>query len=473
MSLPEAAPEDNLPPGPKGLPWIGCTGSLLSDPMNFFKSVALKFGGIARLSLKGGRGMYLVSEPRLIKELLIDQRNRYTKNLRYPVLQRLLGDGLLTSEGSTWRRQRLLTQPAFKPAELDRQVGWMSVEIERYLRGWNKFARSGEAVDVEAEFLRLTQLLAGTLAVGPAFESRAERIFEITEAIRHNWPVRPRNLLAALFPAKPGKRGARLDRAIEDIEGEMLGFIRDALATRREDSGILGVLIDGAEKQGQPFTEKELRDQLINLFFAGFETTAAAMCWTLYVLSQHPKVGAKAQQEVDTVLQGRLPTHDELDRLDYLDRVLQESLRLYSPVHSLSRVAVEDNTVGGYLVPKGCTAAVSLYATHRLPQHWPDPDRFDPDRFLPEACAARSSYAYIPFAVGHRNCIGGTLAMLEGKLIVAQIVQRYRLDLAPGERVEPYAATTMRPRNGLRMIISRRPDRRDTEAQRTPVKRET
>jgi cytochrome P450 len=164
-------------------------------------------------------------------------------------------------------------------------------------------------------------------------------------------------------------------------------------------------------------------------------------------------VRRRVHAEIDAVLDRRAPEREDLDRLEYLGRVLDESLRLYSPIHAVSRTAHEDNEIGGYLVPHGCTVTVSMHATHRLPHHWPDPERFDPDRFLPQACAARSSFAYIPFAIGHRNCIGGALATLESKLILALIAQRYQLDLAPGEKVEPYAGTTMRPRNGQRMVV--------------------
>jgi cytochrome P450 len=268
--------------------------------------------------------------------------------------------------------------------------------------------------------------------------------------------VRPSNIFGALFPPRDDGRRARLDAAVQALDDEVFRLVRRQLAARDDDGSALETLIAGAEKQGQPFTEKELRDQAVNLFIAGYETTTAGLCWTCKALFDNPDVRQRVHAEVDALLGKRPPEREDLDRLDYLGRVLDESLRLYSPVHALSRTANEDNEIGGYPVPRGCTVTVSMYATHRLPGHWPDPERFDPDRFLPEACAARSNYAYIPFAVGHRNCIGGALAVLESKLILALIAQRYQLDLAPGEKVEAYAGTTMRPRNGLRMVVRRR-----------------
>jgi cytochrome P450 len=445
-----------MPPAPRGLPYFGCIAPLRRNPMEFFRRVAVRFGGLARVPLQAGRSLFLVSEPRFIKELLLDHRTRFVKNTRYPAMQRLLGHGLLLSEGDGWRRQRLLTQPAFKPSELKRQVTWMSGYVTRYLDGWKQRADSGEPIDAELEFLRLTQLLAGVLVVGPRFEEHAEEMFGISEAIKNSWPVPPRGILSGFRKPSP-ERAQRLEAACTHLDRLMQHFIDAQRKTAPEEGGILGMLIAAAEKEGQPFSDKELRDQAVTLFFAGYETSAASMCWTHYLLSAHPSVRERLLREVDERLGGRTPTGEDLEELPYVEQVLQESLRIYSPIHSLSRVAREDCPVGGFTLPKDSTAVVSLYATHRLPEYWPDPERFDPERFTPQACAGRYSLAYMPFAVGHRNCVGGTLAMVEGKLILAQVAQRYLLELAPGQRVEAMAATTMRPRYGMRMHVRARP----------------
>ena len=443
------------PPAARGLPYFGCIGPLRRNPMEFFHRVALRFGGIARVPLQAGRSLFLVSEPRLIKELLLDHRARFMKNTRYPAMQRLLGHGLLLSEGEGWRRQRLLTQPAFKPSELRRQVGWMSGYVTRFLDGWQRHAQDGTAIDAELEFLRLTQLLAGVLIVGPRFEAHAEEMFGISESIKNSWPIAPRGILSGLRKPSP-TRAQQLEVACGELDRLVQHFIDRQRQADDDEGGILGMLMAASAKEGQPFNDKELRDQVVTLFFAGYETSAASMCWTHYLLSAHPHLRERLLREVDEQLGGRIPTGEELERLDYVERVLQESLRIYSPIHSLSRVASEDCPIGGFHLRKGSTAVVSLYATHRLPAYWPEPERFDPERFTPEACAERYSLAYIPFAVGHRNCIGGTLAMVEGKLILAQVAQRYLLDLAPGQRVEAMAATTMRPRFGMRMRVRAR-----------------
>ena len=453
-STPPAPP--TAAPSARGLPYFGCIGGLRRNPMEFFRRVAVSVGGLARVPLQAGRSMYLVSEPRLIKELLIDHRTRFVKNVRYPAMQRLLGQGLLLSEGDGWRRQRLLTQPAFKPGELKRQVEWMSGHVARFLTRSDVHASRGTPIDAEEEFLRLTQLLAGVLIFGPRYEAHAEEMFQISEDIKNNWPKPPRGILSGFIP--PSKaRAQRMEAACADLDRQMQAFIDAQRKAEPEEGGILGLLITGSAREGPPFTDKELRDQAVTLFFAGYETSAASMCWTHYLMWAHPQVRERMLAEIDAVVGSRVPVGEDIDKLQYVEQVLQESLRIYSPIHSLSRVATEDSAIGGHPMPKGCTAVVSLYATHRLPDYWPDPERFDPERFAPEACAGRYNFAYIPFAVGHRNCIGSTLAMVEGKLILAQVAQRFVLDLLPGERIEPMAATTMRPRYGIRMRVRRRP----------------
>jgi cytochrome P450 len=213
------------------------------------------------------------------------------------------------------------------------------------------------------------------------------------------------------------------------------------------------MIAEGSREQGDEFDDRSLRDQILTLFFAGHETTATTLTWLHYLLSQHPEVRARMQDEISRVLGSAVPTMESLDALTYTDQVINETLRLYSPIHSISRVALEDDTIGGYFIPAGAMIYVSLYATHRLPQIWPEPDKFDPERFAPEADRGRPRFAFIPFAAGHRNCIGASAAAVETKLAAALLAQRYVLDLAPGQRVVGAAGTTMHPRYGMKMRI--------------------
>ena len=234
----------------------------------------------------------------------------------------------------------------------------------------------------------------------------------------------------------------------------MYRYLAGRRAAGFADSAVASLLVEASRAHGAELDDRSLRDQLLTIFFAGHETSATSLCWIHYLLARHPGVRSKLRAEVVSVLgRDRLPTATDLAELRYTEQVVNEALRLFSPIHSISRVALEDDLLGGYRIAAGSTIYVSLYATHRLARYWPDPDRFDPERFTPENSASRPRFAFIPFAAGHRNCIGGTVAIAELKLVVAMIAQRFDLELAPGQRIAAAPGTTMHPRYGLRMQV--------------------
>lgn len=426
--------------------------------MRFFTNVATTYGGIARIRFGRNNYSYLVSEPALIRELLIDKRASYMKNVRYKMLRRVLGEGLLLSEGAEWTRQRKIVQPAFRPQELLAQLDWSSLAVSRFLdRLESKVSQAGSingsAIDIEPHFARLAQLLAGTWLMGEPFRKRADRVADIFESATSVWPEPPRSAWSSYRIPNP-RKVLKLKRAFKEFDQCIFEIIEEYRNQSEVALGIMPLLVDGHQREtGQALSNQQLRDQLVTLFIAAHETSASAQCWIHYLLSLHPDVRARMYSEVDAVLEGRLPTAKDLDQLQYVGQVIQEALRIYSPIHSLSRVAVEDNTIGGYHIPKGGTVIVSLFATHRLPEYWENPEAFDPERFTEEQIAKRASFAYIPFAAGHRNCIGGTMATIQSKIIVSQIAQRFTLDLAPGHPVEMMPSTTMRPRFGMKVYV--------------------
>lgn len=440
------------PPGPNGLPLVGCLNRVLRNPMTFFTDVATTYGGIARIPL--GRDLvYLVSEPTLLYELLVTNRQKYKKNIRYRHARELVGQGMLLSEGEVWKRQRRITQPAFKVGYITEQIGWMADITSKFLDRWDTFAINGKPIDVEPEFVRLAQLLAGRFVLGPGFEAIAERLYGVSAEIKASWPKPPGNLISSLIKVRSKAKFTCFQSILKKLDDCVYQYISDERESDFEDSGILSRLVKSSCQEGQQFTEKELRDQLLTLFFAGHETSATAMCWIHYFLSENPSVRQKLRQEVESILGQRRPTYEDLEKLQYTEQIVQESLRIYSPIHAISRVAVEDNRIGGYLIPAGSTIYISLYATHHLPQYWQNPEGFDPERFTPKRCSMRSGFVYIPFAAGHRNCVGFNLATIELKMMIAQLAQRYELDLLPRHRIEPVAGTTMYPRNGMKMIV--------------------
>lgn len=439
------------PPGPRGLPYFGCLNQLLRNPMDFWTRVAVRYGGIARVPLKG-KHVYLISDPALLYELLVTNRKKYRKNIRYKAAVDTFGQGLLLAEGNAWARQRKITQPTFKSEYVDRHVPTTVELTARLLDRWRPLADTARAHDVGEDFLRLSQLLAGHYLMGAGFDRIEERFYAAAIAIKENWPLPPRNILVLCAP-KSKHRERRLNDAIHAIDQCVFGYVAEQRKTNFEGCGVLGVLVSASRAQGKEFDDRSLRDQLLTMFFAGHETSASSLSWIHYLLSEYRDVRARLQREVHEVLGDRTLSPEDVPKLDYTERVINESLRLNSPIHSISRVALEDDVIGGYCIPAGATIYVSLYATHRLPQLWPNPERFDPDRFAPELCAARPRFAFVPFAAGHRNCIGANMAIVELKIVVALLAQRYALDLAPGHRVVQAAGTTMHPRNGMQMLV--------------------
>jgi cytochrome P450 len=361
------------------------------------------------------------------------------------------------TEGETWARQRKITQPTFKADYIGRQVPAMAALIDRFLDHWKPWADREQVHDVGEEFLRLSQLLAGHYLLGPGFDNIEERFYSAAIAIKDNWPLPPRNVLTAFIPQSK-RRERRLNDAIAEIESIIFDYLAEHRKNDVDNCGVLSTLVSASRAQGEEFSDRSLRDQLLTLFSAGHETSATSLSWVHYLLWKHPDVRSKLQREVRDVVGSRQPTAEDVAKLEYTERVINETLRLNSPIHSVSRVALENDVIGGYRIPQGETIYVSLYATHRLPEIWPEPDKFDPDRFLPELCAKRPRFAFIPFAAGHRNCIGASMAIVELKLAVATLAQRYVLDLAPGHRVVQAAGTTMHPRNGMKMIVRTAPE---------------
>ena len=448
-----AAAQAPDPPGPKGMPWFGSLGEIRENPMRFYTRLANEYGGIVRF-FYGRKPTYLISEPELIREFLVERRDLYVKNTRYSLLVRAIGTGLLNADGRQWQEQRTASQPGFSRSRIHAQVG-RTVEIAtRHIDRWEKWADTGEAHDIEPDMSMLIQDLIGHSLLGPVWNEIGERFVDLVEEIREHWPPTLRTLLGHLKPP-PLRRIRHLKGLLDDLDAIVFAAIREQRASGEANDSLLSILaraeVDG---EGRKFDEQSLRDQLLTLYFAGFETSASTLTFMLYRLSMQPEIRDRLYAEV-AALGGRAPEKPDLKSLGYTEQCLNETLRIYPPAYNFSRVMLEDTTVGGYKVAKGCMVIVSPYATHRLPEVWRNPEGFDPERFSEERAEGRSQFAYIPFGAGHRYCIGGPLALVQMKLITAVIAQRYQLDAKPGHPVEPIPGTVMRPERGMPMLIRR------------------
>lgn len=443
-------------PGPGQLELLRSLTGLRDNPLAFLQAAAARYGELVHFRLARWDA-FVLSRPEDIQHVLQDNHRNYTKDtLQYNGLAAVTGRGLLTSDGDTWLRQRRRMQPAFHRQRIHAFGPLMAQAAVSKAAAWQPAAASGAVVDIDQEMMELALEILGKALLGVDLRTEAPALTSaVLTALDHvvNGLKSP-DVLPAFLPT-PRKRRfrlalARLDAAVQEI----------IQAHRRPDyqPGPIGDLLDTMLRAPEddtlrPMTDQQLRDELITILIAGHETVASALTWSAYLLAQNPDVEARMLAELDSVLGGRTPGVDDLPALDYTRRVFDETLRLYPPAWIVTRKNIAEDTLSGVRIPPGSLVVVSLVTTQRNPAHWPDPERFDPDRFLPEAAAGRPRYAYLPFGGGPRLCIGNTFALTEAPLILASIYQRYRLVLEPGRPVIIDPLVTLRPRGGLHMRI--------------------
>jgi len=404
------------------------------------------------------RRRFVINEPNAIRHVLLDNAANYTKSeLSRRLLEPGLGRGLLTSEGETWRRHRRIMAPAFDHRSI---IGYTPIITEAtagLLEQWDGLADASE-IDVAAVMMHTTLHIISRAM----FSSDSDEIVDVVErgVGQYQAAVRPGLLDLLRFPVWL-TRLLSFRRTIGAFD-EFDKSVDRLLSTRgrepnAEPKDLLGRLIAARDSEtGGGMTAKEVRDQVVTIFMAGHETTAQALAWTWYLLSLHPAAEANLHDELSTVLGGRPPRHEDLNNLRYTRMVIEESMRLYPPAHTMAREPIATDHILGHRIPAGVLVLIVPWLLHRKPSLWEHPDRFDPERFSPERVLARPRFAYIPFGTGQRICIGAAFAMTEAVLILAMIAQRYRLHLKPGHPVEPQGLITLRPRYGLRMTLERR-----------------
>lgn len=401
---------------------------------------------------------FFVNEPGAIKHILLDNAANYHKTeITRRLLEPGLGRGLLTSEGETWRRHRRIMAPSFDHRSIVAYAPIMTEFAERLLAEWDG-KPAGAEIDVAAAMMHATlHIISRTM-----FSSDSDEIVAVVESGVERYQAEVRPGLADLLELpiwlsrlgssnNPARIFTEFDRAIDRLLASR-GLIREA-----PPKDLLARLIAARDEEtGGGMTAEEVRNQVVTIFMAGHETTSLALTWTWYLLSEHPAAEAKLHAELRKVLGGRLPRYEDLAKLPYARMVIEESMRLYPPAHTLSRAAVADDEVLGKRIPKGAQILIVPWLLHRNPRLWENAERFEPERFAPERVAARHRFAYIPFGAGPRICIGAAFAMAEAMLILATAAQRYRLRLSPGFPVEPQGLITLRPRHGMRMMLERR-----------------
>jgi len=459
MNAPSAIPPPSpprIPTGPRGLPLIGVIRDVRKDSLGFLMRTATEHGPVSGYRLGPGRS-YLVSHPDGLKHVLQDNVQNYTKDhVSYSLMRRVVGDGLVTSQGETWLKQRRLAQPAFHRARISAMAEQMVRAAAELSGQWSDAQRSGEPRRAARDMLGLTLRIVGEALLGTDVRAQTEAVSAAFNVISEQTVERFRDL-RILPPILP----TAYDRAFRQANQSLREVVATLVAQRRqhmEDRGDLlsMFMLAQDEETGERMDDAHVQDEVLTMLLAGHETTATALTWTWALLEQNPDAERAFHAELDSVLGGRLPTAEDVPRLVYTRRVLDETMRLYPPVYILSRKVVSDDTICGYQVLGGSMLDVSPYVTHRLPEFWPDPERFDPDRFSPERSATRPRYAYFPFLGGPRQCIGNNFALMEGVLILATLGQRHRPRLVAGYTPKPEPLITLRPSEELPVVITSR-----------------
>jgi len=444
------------PPQPPGFPIVGHLLHYARDPLEVPRGWARDYGDVVHLKI-GPEDLYQINHPDDIEQVLVRDFKKYRKDRMTRTLRELLGDGLVTSEGDFWKRQRRLVNPGFHRNRIKAYAEVMVDETRDRIDGWGDRTE----FDFHDEMMRVTlHIVAATLFGADVSKADADTIgSSIGFFMEYHLGIANTGIrLPEWIPTRANRRARKAMDALDEVIRRYIDIRR-----REGDNGsLLSMLIDAVDDEGKGMTGEQLRDEALTLISAGHETTAVGMTMTLFLLSQHPEVEVKLHAELDRVLGDRDPTFEDLKDLPYTEQVIKESMRLLPPVWGIGREALEDTEIGGYPIAKGSQIFVTQWTVHRDSRFFPDPEAFKPERWTPEFKKQLPNYAYFPFGGGPRICVGKRFAMMESVLILATIARRYALRLLPGQTLDLMPSITIRPRGGLRFVAQRRPSQGTT-----------
>ena len=438
------------PPSPKAKAVLGHLTMFRRDPLEFLLDSARKYGDVVHFEF-GPQDVYLLNHPDYIKDVLVTNNRNFVKSRGLEMAKKFLGEGLLTSEGEFHRRQRRLVQPAFHRQRVNAYAAVMTDYCDQTRSQW----QPDETLDISQEMMRLTLAIVGKTLFDANVETEAREIGKALTDVMRLFD-RITSPFAGLLEKLPLPSNIRWLRAKQRLDATIYRIIDERRRSGEDRGDLLSMLLLAQDEEGDGtgMTNQQLRDEAMTLFVAGHETTANALTWTWYLLSQHPEVEAKLHDELHAVLDGKLPTAEDVARLSYTEMVFAESMRLYPPAWIIGRRVLTDYRVGDYVIPGGSIILMSQWVMHHDPRFYSEPFEFDPERWTPERRESRPKFAYFPFGGGPRVCIGEQFAWMEGVLLIATIAQKLKMRLAPNLRVETKPMITLRPKYGMRMILS-------------------
>lgn len=436
-----------IAPSPSGVPLLGNLAAFRRDVLGLLTDSRERNGDVVRFRL-GPMVLHLVAHPDAIRQVLQERAAQYDKETRSSSkIRAMTGLGLLTANGETWRRQRRLVQAGFFPATVEGFIPQMTAAADSMLERWRQHAKTGRPLNVASEMMRLTYTIVGRTLFGADVTGDADEVERAMEVLlAHTYGRLERVVDPPLsFPTSGNRRFkaalATVDRVVYRIvserrKGKERGDLLDVLLRERD------------EATGERMDDGQLRNEVITLLLAGHETTANALTWTFYLLARHPEAMERVHAEAVSASEP-----GDFSAFPFTCRVLRESMRLFPPIWALERRAVAEDELGGFRIPAGSTVVVSPWVTHRHPDFWEEPERFDPERFTAEASAGRPPLAYLPFGGGPRFCVGSHFAMTEALVITAMVLREQRLRLAPGPPVVPQPGITLRARDGVPVLL--------------------
>jgi cytochrome P450 len=437
------------PPGPKPHFLIGNMPLASRDPLAVFSRWAREYGDIFHYHA-GWMHVYFLNHPDLIEFVLVRNHQNFLKDRVIRNSRWFFGDGLLTSEGEHWKRQRRLSQPAFHRERIAFYASVMTDYTEQMLSNWH----DGTVIDVHQEMMRLTL----RVVVRALFNVEAEETEDISGSL--NVLMRDstgaRMLLPPFFRQLPLPGMFEFRSAVNQLNDTVYRIISLRRRNGHHSGDLLSMLMEARDEDGSQMNDKQLRDEVMTFLLAGHETTALALSWAWHLLGHDPQAERQLQQELDRVLGGRTPNISDLSSLTYTDSVIKESMRLYPPAWSLARTVVKDFELDGYCIPRGANVVMSQWLMHRDPRFFSDPERFDPDRWGTEDSHNLPRFAYFPFGGGPRQCIGASFSMMEAVLLLATIAMRFQLCPVEGRPVVPVPSLTLRPKEGIYMALRKK-----------------
>lgn len=445
---------------PEGEFFFGNARLAMKSPLEYYEQCFKKYGDYIKFSAFAGPAKlnwYLLMHPTAVEAVLQKHQQKYRKpDLFNKPAGLLVGQGILTSEGSFWLQHRRLAQPAFHRNEIVRLGDTIVACAKEVVERWSKLA-DGTIIDVHKEMILFSLKTAGLAlfsmnleADAGSFGDNLRKAFEFVNQQMYHYPLNPPLWV-------PLKENIEFKKAKEQLDAVVLSVIEHRRTEGGDHHDFLGLLMAARDEDtGEGMNDQQLKDEVITLLVAGHDTIAAALSWTWFLLAQNPDCRDKLHDELKQTLNGIDPSVSSLEKLSYTKMTLDESLRLYPPAWGQPRQAIEDDEIDGYFIPKGAIIDLMQWNTHRHPDFWDEPEKFEPERFLPEVAAKRPKFAYYPFGGGSRVCIGQHLALLEGQLALATIAQSFQLELVPGEVVEPDPTFTLIPKGGLKMKLVHR-----------------